>query len=130
MCAYDDHKSTDVVLTKTSLNELSCYVQLLSEAHSHSYASCVPMIATLVLTTSLGVPSSFLLFFLLSSPYLSLGSPEGTRLIEGVPTLLGLNCNSSRLAVVDSNGILNILDLHDHSSDPQEVRESLLLGLL
>lgn len=31
---------------------------------------------------------------------------------SGTPSMLSLNCNSSRLGVTDSNGIFRIIDLH------------------
>jgi len=38
-------------------------------------------------------------------------SLEGKKVAHGTPLMLALNCNSSRLAVVDMQGVLNILDL-------------------
>lgn len=39
-------------------------------------------------------------------------SVEGSRSVGGTPQLLALNCNSSRVAVVDTNGIFNPVELH------------------
>lgn len=49
-------------------------------------------------------------------PHISL---EQTNVVRCRPQLLRLNCDSSRLAIVDTNGILTIMDLDALGEDPQ-----------